>query len=47
MPPLPIPEAAPLSWYLILSAILFALGVAGFPLWLWPRPKLLSAWPLS
>jgi NADH-quinone oxidoreductase subunit K len=30
MPPLPIPEAAPLSWYLMLSAILFALGVAGF-----------------
>ena len=30
MPQLPIPEYAPLSWYLILSAILFALGVAGF-----------------
>jgi NADH-quinone oxidoreductase subunit K len=25
-----IPESAPLSWYLILSAILFAIGVAGF-----------------
>ena len=30
MPPLPIPEAVPLNWYLILSAILFSLGVAGF-----------------
>ena len=30
MPQLPIPEYAPLSWYLMLSAILFALGVAGF-----------------
>ena len=30
MPPLPLPASAPLSWYLILSAILFALGVAGF-----------------
>ena len=30
MPPLPIPAAAPLSWYLTLSAVLFALGVAGF-----------------
>ncbi len=30
MPPLPIPTAVPLSWYLTLSAILFALGVAGF-----------------
>ncbi len=30
MPQLPIPESAPLSWYLILSAILFVLGVAGF-----------------
>jgi len=30
MPQLPIPDAAPLSWYLILSAILFVLGVAGF-----------------
>ena len=31
--PLPIPglpTAVPLSWYLLLSAILFALGVAGF-----------------
>src|ERR671926_1024120 len=30
---MPIPElpaATPLSWYLILSAVLFALGVAGF-----------------
>ena len=25
-----IPESAPLSWYLILSAILFVIGVAGF-----------------
>ena len=30
MPPLPFPAAPPLSWYLILSAILFVLGVAGF-----------------
>src|SRR5215469_11971439 len=30
MPPLPFPAEPPLSWYLILSAILFALGVAGF-----------------
>ena len=30
MPPLPIPSAVPLTYYLILSAILFALGVAGF-----------------
>src|ERR1700683_5644921 len=30
MPQLPSPESAPLSWYLMLSAILFALGVAGF-----------------
>ena len=30
MPPLPIPAAAPISWYLTLSAILFALGIAGF-----------------
>ena len=29
MPPLPLPQTVPLSWYLILSAILFALGVAG------------------
>jgi NADH-quinone oxidoreductase subunit K len=29
--PIPtLPAAVPLSWYLILSAILFALGVAGF-----------------
>ena len=30
---MPIPElpaATPLSWYLLLSAVLFALGVAGF-----------------
>jgi NADH-quinone oxidoreductase subunit K len=26
----PIPNAVPLSWYLLLSGILFALGVAGF-----------------
>ena len=26
----PIPNSVPLSWYLLLSAILFALGVAGF-----------------
>ncbi len=26
----PLPTSVPLSWYLILSAILFALGVAGF-----------------
>ena len=25
-----MPEAVPLSWYLMLSAILFSLGVAGF-----------------
>jgi NADH-quinone oxidoreductase subunit K len=30
MPPNPLSAAVPLSWYLILSAILFALGVAGF-----------------
>ncbi len=30
MPQLPIPATTPLSWYLILSAILFTLGVAGF-----------------
>src|SRR5271169_5119622 len=30
MPMPAIPESAPLSWYLMLSAILFALGVAGF-----------------
>jgi NADH-quinone oxidoreductase subunit K len=28
--PMPLPNAVPLSWYLILSAILFVLGVAGF-----------------
>ncbi|HYI94648.1 MAG TPA: NADH-quinone oxidoreductase subunit NuoK [Bryobacteraceae bacterium] len=29
--PIPaLPAAVPLSWYLILSAVLFALGVAGF-----------------
>lgn len=28
--PIPIPTAVPLSWYLLLSAVLFALGVAGF-----------------
>src|SRR2546425_13073280 len=26
----PLPPSVPLSWYLILSAILFTLGVAGF-----------------
>src|ERR1700726_761514 len=26
----PLPQSVPLSWYLILSAILFALGVGGF-----------------
>ena len=26
----PIPAAVPVSWYLILSAVLFSLGVAGF-----------------
>lgn len=26
----PIPTSVPLSWYLILSAVLFSLGVAGF-----------------
>jgi NADH-quinone oxidoreductase subunit K len=30
MPPLPIPATVPLSAYLTLSAILFAVGVAGF-----------------
>ena len=30
MPPLPFPAAAPLSWYLTLSVVLFTLGVAGF-----------------
>src|ERR1700685_409632 len=30
MPPLPFPETVPLSWYLVLSGVLFALGVAGF-----------------
>jgi NADH-quinone oxidoreductase subunit K len=25
-----MPQAVPLSWYLVLSAVLFALGVAGF-----------------
>ncbi len=30
MPPLPIPAAVPITYYLILSAILFVLGVAGF-----------------
>lgn len=28
--PLPIPTAVPLSWYLVLSAILFVIGAAGF-----------------
>src|SRR5258705_792273 len=26
----PLPTSVPLSWYLILSAVLFSLGVAGF-----------------
>jgi NADH-quinone oxidoreductase subunit K len=26
----PIPNSVPLNWYLLLSAVLFALGVAGF-----------------
>ncbi|MBC7927264.1 MAG: NADH-quinone oxidoreductase subunit NuoK [Bryobacteraceae bacterium] len=30
MPVPELPAATPLSWYLLLSAILFALGVAGF-----------------
>ena len=30
MPQLPLPPSVPLTWYLILSAILFALGIAGF-----------------
>src|SRR5215468_3337022 len=30
MPQLPFPTTVPISYYLILSAILFALGVAGF-----------------
>jgi NADH-quinone oxidoreductase subunit K len=29
-PPIPIPTTVPVSYYLILSAILFSLGVAGF-----------------
>jgi NADH-quinone oxidoreductase subunit K len=33
-----IPESAPLSWYLILSAILFVLGVAG----LLPRRNIIT-----
>ncbi len=28
--PIPLPAAVPLSWYLLLSAVLFSLGVAGF-----------------
>ena len=27
---LPIPDGVPLSWYLVLSAILFVIGVSGF-----------------
>ncbi len=27
---LPIPAGVPLSWYLVLSAILFVIGVSGF-----------------
>ena len=30
MPDIPLPQSVPLAWYLILSAILFALGIAGF-----------------
>src|SRR5260370_20148580 len=30
MPQLPWPQSVPLAWYLILSAILFTLGIAGF-----------------
>jgi NADH-quinone oxidoreductase subunit K len=31
MPPLPLPlNSVPINWYLILSAILFVLGIAGF-----------------
>jgi NADH-quinone oxidoreductase subunit K len=30
MPEIPLPQSVPLTWYLILSAILFTLGVAGF-----------------
>jgi NADH-quinone oxidoreductase subunit K len=30
MPPLPFPPSTPLTWYLILSAVLFTVGVAGF-----------------
>jgi NADH-quinone oxidoreductase subunit K len=30
MPPLALPESVPLSWYLILSAVLFSIGVGGF-----------------
>src|ERR1700678_1243127 len=26
----PLPETVPMSWYLVLSGLLFALGVAGF-----------------
>ncbi len=30
MPSLPFQDAVPVSWYLLLSAVLFTLGVAGF-----------------
>src|ERR1700720_2253413 len=30
MPEIPLPQSVPITWYLILSAILFTLGVAGF-----------------
>ena len=30
MPSLPIPTSVPLTWYLLLSAVLFGLGIAGF-----------------
>ena len=32
MPPLPLPAAVPISWYLTLSVILFSLGALGFVL---------------
>lgn len=30
MPEIALPAAVPISWYLILSAVLFTLGIAGF-----------------
>ena len=33
MPEIPVPlNEVPLAWYLVLSAVLFALGIAGFML---------------